>query len=156
MEGQYARGLDAGHSLSFYELLWLHAWFGEMFDVLLSTAQAVAHVTLRSRVALDAARQWGSKRRLPVGQPIEISVPPGGTAFIELTPRLAGQKGSHAKILRDDLPCHQTGGGCIDVGRAVNGITKLRTRRPVISPGTRNGPVTALRPARTSLGTPDK
>ncbi len=27
MEGKYARGLDAGHSLSFYERLWLHAWF---------------------------------------------------------------------------------------------------------------------------------
>jgi hypothetical protein len=26
-EGQYARGLEAGHSLSFYERLWLHAWF---------------------------------------------------------------------------------------------------------------------------------
>jgi len=27
MEGKYARGLDAGHSLSFYKRLWLHAWF---------------------------------------------------------------------------------------------------------------------------------
>ena len=27
MEGRYARGLDAGHSLSFYERMWLHAWF---------------------------------------------------------------------------------------------------------------------------------
>jgi hypothetical protein len=27
MEGQYARGLDAGHSLSFYRRLWLHSWF---------------------------------------------------------------------------------------------------------------------------------
>lgn len=27
MEGQYARGLDAGHSLSFYKRLWLHSWF---------------------------------------------------------------------------------------------------------------------------------
>ena len=27
MEGKYARGLDAGHSLSFYERLWLHSWF---------------------------------------------------------------------------------------------------------------------------------
>jgi len=27
MEGRYARGLDAGHSLSFYKRLWLHAWF---------------------------------------------------------------------------------------------------------------------------------
>lgn len=27
MEGQYARGLDAGHSLSFYKRLWLHTWF---------------------------------------------------------------------------------------------------------------------------------
>ncbi len=27
MEGRYARGLDAGHSLSFYERLWLHSWF---------------------------------------------------------------------------------------------------------------------------------
>jgi hypothetical protein len=26
-EGQYARGLDAGHSLSFYERMWLHSWF---------------------------------------------------------------------------------------------------------------------------------
>jgi hypothetical protein len=26
-EGGYARGLDAGHSLSFYKRLWLHAWF---------------------------------------------------------------------------------------------------------------------------------
>ena len=26
-EGQYARGLEAGHSLSFYQRLWLHAWF---------------------------------------------------------------------------------------------------------------------------------
>ena len=26
-EGKYARGLDAGHSLSFYRRLWLHAWF---------------------------------------------------------------------------------------------------------------------------------
>ena len=26
-EGDVARGLDAGHSLSFYERLWLHAWF---------------------------------------------------------------------------------------------------------------------------------
>jgi len=26
-EGRYARGLDAGHSLSFYRRLWLHAWF---------------------------------------------------------------------------------------------------------------------------------
>jgi hypothetical protein len=25
--GKYARGLDAGHSLSFYRRLWLHAWF---------------------------------------------------------------------------------------------------------------------------------
>jgi len=27
MEGIYARGLDAGHSLSFYERMWLHGWF---------------------------------------------------------------------------------------------------------------------------------
>ncbi len=27
MDGQYARGLDAGHSLSFYRRLWLHSWF---------------------------------------------------------------------------------------------------------------------------------
>jgi hypothetical protein len=27
MEGGMARGLDAGHSLSFYERMWLHAWF---------------------------------------------------------------------------------------------------------------------------------
>jgi len=27
MEGAYARGLDAGHSLSFYRRLWLHSWF---------------------------------------------------------------------------------------------------------------------------------
>jgi hypothetical protein len=27
MEGGGARGLDAGHSLSFYERMWLHAWF---------------------------------------------------------------------------------------------------------------------------------
>jgi hypothetical protein len=27
MEGQDARGLDAGHSLSFYERMWLHGWF---------------------------------------------------------------------------------------------------------------------------------
>lgn len=27
MEGSYARGLDAGHSLSFYRRLWLHSWF---------------------------------------------------------------------------------------------------------------------------------
>jgi hypothetical protein len=27
MEGQYARGLDAGHSLSFYRRIWLHSWF---------------------------------------------------------------------------------------------------------------------------------
>jgi len=27
MEGQYARGLDAGHSLNFYWRIWLHAWF---------------------------------------------------------------------------------------------------------------------------------
>ena len=27
MEGQYARGLDAGHSLSFYKRMWLHSWF---------------------------------------------------------------------------------------------------------------------------------
>ena len=27
MEGKYARGLDAGHSLSFYKRLWLHSWF---------------------------------------------------------------------------------------------------------------------------------
>ena len=27
MDGQYARGLDAGHSLNFYWRLWLHAWF---------------------------------------------------------------------------------------------------------------------------------
>ncbi len=26
-EGNYARGLDAGHSLSFYERMWLHGWF---------------------------------------------------------------------------------------------------------------------------------
>ena len=26
-EGKYARGLDAGHSMSFYRRLWLHAWF---------------------------------------------------------------------------------------------------------------------------------
>lgn len=26
-EGRYARGLDAGHSLSFYRRLWRHAWF---------------------------------------------------------------------------------------------------------------------------------
>jgi len=26
-EGKYTRGLDAGHSLSFYRRLWLHAWF---------------------------------------------------------------------------------------------------------------------------------
>ena len=26
-EGQYARGLDAGHSLSFYRRMWLHSWF---------------------------------------------------------------------------------------------------------------------------------
>lgn len=28
MKGKYARGLDAGHSLSFYRRMWLHAWFG--------------------------------------------------------------------------------------------------------------------------------
>jgi acetyl esterase/lipase len=27
MQGQDARGMDAGHSLSFYERMWLHAWF---------------------------------------------------------------------------------------------------------------------------------
>ncbi len=27
LEGSYARGLDAGHSLSFYERMWLHGWF---------------------------------------------------------------------------------------------------------------------------------
>jgi len=27
LEGRYARGLDAGHSLSFYQRLWLHTWF---------------------------------------------------------------------------------------------------------------------------------
>ncbi len=27
MEGSYARGLDAGHSLSFYRRMWLHSWF---------------------------------------------------------------------------------------------------------------------------------
>jgi hypothetical protein len=27
LEGAYARGLDAGHSLSFYERMWLHGWF---------------------------------------------------------------------------------------------------------------------------------
>lgn len=27
MEGNYARGLDAGHSLSLYQRMWLHAWF---------------------------------------------------------------------------------------------------------------------------------
>ncbi len=27
MEGRDARGLDAGHSLSFYERMWLHGWF---------------------------------------------------------------------------------------------------------------------------------
>jgi len=27
MEGTYARGLDAGHSLSFYKRMWLHSWF---------------------------------------------------------------------------------------------------------------------------------
>lgn len=27
MEGQYARGLEAGHSLNFYWRMWLHAWF---------------------------------------------------------------------------------------------------------------------------------
>ncbi len=27
MEGRYARGLDAGHSLSFYKRMWLHSWF---------------------------------------------------------------------------------------------------------------------------------
>jgi hypothetical protein len=27
MEGKYARGLDAGHSLSLYRRMWLHAWF---------------------------------------------------------------------------------------------------------------------------------
>ncbi len=27
LEGRDARGLDAGHSLSFYERMWLHAWF---------------------------------------------------------------------------------------------------------------------------------
>ncbi len=27
MEGKYARGLDAGHSLSLYERMWLHLWF---------------------------------------------------------------------------------------------------------------------------------
>lgn len=26
-EGNYARGLDAGHSLSFYKRMWLHGWF---------------------------------------------------------------------------------------------------------------------------------
>jgi hypothetical protein len=61
--------------------------------------RAVARATLRSRIALDAARQWGSKRRLPAGQPIEITIPPGGTTFIELTPHQAGPKGNHAKAL---------------------------------------------------------
>jgi hypothetical protein len=27
MEGGYARGLEAGHSLNFYERMWLHGWF---------------------------------------------------------------------------------------------------------------------------------
>lgn len=27
MEGKYARGLDAGHSLSFFKRMWLHSWF---------------------------------------------------------------------------------------------------------------------------------
>ena len=27
MDGKYARGLDAGHSLSFYRRMWLHSWF---------------------------------------------------------------------------------------------------------------------------------
>ena len=27
MDGKYARGLDAGHSLSFYKRMWLHSWF---------------------------------------------------------------------------------------------------------------------------------
>jgi hypothetical protein len=49
-EGNDARGLDAGHSLSFYERMWLHAWFA-----------GAAMVTPENSVAIffeEAAAPW--------------------------------------------------------------------------------------------------
>jgi hypothetical protein len=49
-EGHDARGLDAGHSLSFYERMWLHAWFA-----------GAAMVTPENSVAIffeQAAAPW--------------------------------------------------------------------------------------------------
>ncbi len=49
-EGRDARGLDAGHSLSFYERMWLHAWFA-----------GAAMVTPENSIAIffeQAAEPW--------------------------------------------------------------------------------------------------
>lgn len=40
-EGRDARGLDAGHSLSFYERMWLHAWFASAAMVTPENSDAI-------------------------------------------------------------------------------------------------------------------
>ena len=61
MEGGYARGLDAGHSLSLYERMWLHGWFAgaamvtpeNSIGIFFETAQAPWKLTAHGEKAAE-------------------------------------------------------------------------------------------------------
>lgn len=73
-EGGGARGLDAGHSLSLYERLWLHAWFAGAAMVTPENSIAIffeqpeAPWTLTSH-ARKAVEVFGVMRQYPRGEP---------------------------------------------------------------------------------------
>lgn len=70
-EGGGARGLDAGHSLSFYERLWLHAWFAgaamvtpeNSLAIFFESAAAPWRLTSHGRKAADVFRFMQQRER---------------------------------------------------------------------------------------------
>jgi hypothetical protein len=73
-EGGGARGLDAGHSLSFYERMWLHAWFAGAAMVTPENSVAIFFETPAAPWALTeqglkAAEVFGFMRRHDRGVP---------------------------------------------------------------------------------------
>ena len=62
---------------------------------------AVAHVSLHPQVAIQAASEWRTDRKLPLDLPLKIDVPPGQTRFVELV--LPPQERPSVSTLRPQL-----------------------------------------------------
>ena len=79
-EGRYARGLDAGHSLSLYERMWLHAWFAgaalvtpeNSISIFFEKAAAPWALTAHGRKAAEVFRFTQSHERGTPFTPVAV------------------------------------------------------------------------------------